>query len=311
MREKEKKEKENVALKPIWLEDIRCKVIHNRLRLLLLNRYENSKTPKQHSSQHTSNTTYSRNNKKRSRSIDERLQDVSMRDSKNNSNNSNNNDEINENLTSNYLQYTPLQMTNLMMGYAFPTVREYELCIETAVLHTIDHHRPNDQITPTNDVRIKWLTPVVDKMSCSFVLLRLKENDRNGENKQEVLRLEQLLKNVLSRLDGIESGHALHTVAVDSMLSTDDSFGIPAWLINSMQVSIYTKMRKRERASRNMEKHGRFSISIPSPSFKLVSLSLSRSSLILKHPNKSFLIFNPINIFDIFLHTLYFTVFFK
>jgi len=250
MREKEKKEKEkeNVALKPIWLEDIRCKVIHNRLRLLLLNRYENSKTPKQHRSPHTSNTTYSRNNKKRSRSIDERLQDVSMRDSKNNSNNSNNNDEINENLTSNYLQYTPLQMTNLMMGYAFPTVREYELCIETAVLHTIDHHRPNDQITPTNDVRIKWLTPVVDKMSCSFVLLRLKENDRNGENKQEVLRLEQLLKNVLSRLDGIESGHALHTVAVDSMLSTDDSFGIPAWLINSMQVSIYIYKNAKERA---------------------------------------------------------------
>ena len=249
MREKEKEKKENVntALKPIWLEDIRCKVIHNRLRLLLLNRYENSKTLKQHRSPHTSNTTYSRNNKKRLRSIDESLQDVSMRDSKNNSNNSNNsnnNDEINENLTSNYLQYTPLQMTNLMMGYAFPTVREYELCIETAVLHTIDHHRPNDQITPTNDVRIKWLTPVVDKMSSSFVLLRLKENDRNDENKQEVLRLEQLLKNVLARLDGIESGHALHTVAVDSMLSTDDSFGIPAWLINSMQVSIYTKCER-------------------------------------------------------------------
>ena len=44
-------------------------------------------------------------------------------------------------------------------------------------------------------------------------------------------------------------------------------------------------------------------ISIPPPSFKPVALSLSRISSIVKHPNKSF--FNPINIFDIFLHTLY------
>ena len=43
-------------------------------------------------------------------------------------------------------------------------------------------------------------------------------------------------------------------------------------------------------------------ISIPLPSFKPVSLSLSRISSIVKHPKQVF--FNPINIFDIFYHTL-------
>ena len=50
-------------------------------------------------------------------------------------------------------------------------------------------------------------------------------------------------------------------------------------------------------------------ISIPPPSFKPVSLSLSRISSILKHPNMSF--FNPYKyIFDIFYHTV-FTVFYN
>ena len=43
-------------------------------------------------------------------------------------------------------------------------------------------------------------------------------------------------------------------------------------------------------------------IFIPPPSFKPVSLPLSRSPLYLKHPNKSF--FNAINIFEHLLHTL-------
>ena len=47
-------------------------------------------------------------------------------------------------------------------------------------------------------------------------------------------------------------------------------------------------------------------ISISPPSFKPVSLLLSRISSILKHPNKSF--FNPINIFEHLLHTLYYTI---
>ena len=49
-------------------------------------------------------------------------------------------------------------------------------------------------------------------------------------------------------------------------------------------------------------------ISIPPPSFKPVSLFLSRISSILKYPNKSF--FNPINIYlNILLHTHSITVF--
>ena len=63
----------------------------------------------------------------------------------------------------------------------------------------------------------------------------------------------------------------------------------------AIPVSIY----KRERACIAYMESTVVDISIPPPSFKLVSLSLSRISSILKHPNKSF--FNVINIFDIFL----------
>ena len=51
-----------------------------------------------------------------------------------------------------------------------------------------------------------------------------------------------------------------------------------------------------------------FDISIPSLSFKPISLPLSRVSFILKHPNKS--IFNPIKyILTSFYHTLFYCFF--
>ena len=63
------------------------------------------------------------------------------------------------------------------------------------------------------------------------------------------------------------------------------------------------KCFKRRRACiAYIGKHCRLTFSMNPPSFKPVSLSLSRISSILKHPNKSF--FNPINIFDSFTHTL-------
>ena len=69
-------------------------------------------------------------------------------------------------------------------------------------------------------------------------------------------------------------------------------------------LTVSKSKNERERACiAYMESTCRFSISIPPPFFKPVSLPLSRIFSILKHPNKSF--FNPINIFDIFLHTLY------
>ena len=64
----------------------------------------------------------------------------------------------------------------------------------------------------------------------------------------------------------------------------------------------YGKYSKRRRACIAYMESTVVDISILPPSFKPVSLSLSRISFILKHPNKSF--FNPINIFEHLLHTL-------
>jgi hypothetical protein len=218
-----------IALKPIWIEDLQRMVVHNRCRLTLLDRYEKNKLQ---ASLATVSSSLNSPSRKRARSLK-------------------NQENEDHGVEAPDLLAPPKEMTAAMISTTGTTLSEYELAIETAVLHTLDQHRPHDQITPTNHVRLQWLHPIVTKLASHLIQLRLAEkNDtddtlnnnstKNGRAKDEdnnasVLQLEHLLKNVLYRLDGVESNHALHRIAADAMLSVDDAIGLPMWLINSFK----------------------------------------------------------------------------
>ena len=139
---------------------------------------------------------------------------------------------------------SPRDMTLVMMSFQVPTLVEFELCVETAVVHTMDQHRPKEMITPTNDIRLQWLRPIVEKMSQCIIILRLNKNNKNKShrddrrrkrtNMDDQIQLNNLLRSVLTRLDGVESNHELHRLAADAMLSIDSAVGLPMWLIQSL-----------------------------------------------------------------------------
>jgi hypothetical protein len=71
-------------------------------------------------------------------------------------------------------------------------------------------------------------------MSERLVALRLDLTSKNRKDGDEQLRLESLLRSILTRLDGVESNHELHRLAADAILSVDEAIGLPMWLIQSL-----------------------------------------------------------------------------
>jgi hypothetical protein len=201
-------------LKPVWIEDLQCLIAHNRCRCAIMERYiKNKKIEK------VKKVEKSSHSRKRARSI--------------------NNEEDEEDVDTDIpnLLAPAKEMTLMMILSPDTTVIEYEMAVETAVLHTMDQHRPENEITPTNYSRLQWLKPIVSKLSKHIVLLRL-ANDATYETdgtKATVIRLENLLKSILYRLDGIESNFALHISSADAMLSVDDAIGLPTWLVDSLK----------------------------------------------------------------------------
>ena len=243
-------EKQLLALTTVWLEDIQCKIIQNRCRLALLERHERQLYDLQRHQQQQ------KQQKRREEQQGNRAADrKKKRDHRSMHNNNNNNGGENsttspslsfsdEKTISENLLATPRQLTmHLLQATSTtqqPTLKEYELCIDAAFLHTADHHRPDNQTTPTNDVRLTWLRPVVTKMSSHLVSLRISGSSASSTSTTRStyslsIRLEELLKSVLQRLDGVECGHGLHVAAASAMLSEDDAFGLPTWLVRSFE----------------------------------------------------------------------------
>ena len=274
----------HTKLVPVWIEDLQCRVMHNRCRLALLERYEREREQESERAREREREG-AREGARISRGSSAPLMssslllDVSRKRSRQDEEREGQQHSLRGRTTTGSTQQdslffgrnkerrkqgegqregergervepppdllaSPRDMTLVMMSFQVPTLVEFELCVETAVVHTMDQHRPKEMITPTNDIRLQWLRPIVEKMSQCIILFRLNntkknksnrdERRRKRNNKDDQIQLNNLLRSVLTRLDGVESNHELHRLAADAMLSIDSAVGLPMWLIQSL-----------------------------------------------------------------------------